>query len=88
MENENNETQPVMMDVLSDARMNLDKIGQVLTKLNQILTAEEKVALEDEFTGISYSAMIILMDAQMAVEEKKPSATLNLDTGEVTEEEA
>ena len=68
-ENQEQQVQPIMLDVVSDARMGLGKVAEMLTKVNQGLTPAEIVELQGELEGIAYSAAIILMDAQMAVEE-------------------
>ena len=65
-----NKDQPVMLDVVSDARMGLNKVAEMLTKISQGLTAEEIVELQPELEGLAYSAAIILMDAQMEEESK------------------
>ena len=64
------EMQPIMLDVVSDARMGLNKVAEMLTKIGQGLTAEEIVELQPELEGLAYSAAIILMDAQMTTEGK------------------
>ena len=65
-----NKDQPVMLDVVSDARMGLNKVAEMLTKIGQGLTAEEIVELQPELEGLAYSAAIILMDAQIEEESK------------------
>jgi len=69
MENqEEQEVQPVLMDVVSDARMQLDKIAQVLIKIAEGMTAEEKMEVQEEFESIAYSAMLISMDAKLEMD--------------------
>lgn len=71
MSEENQEIQPVMLDVVSDARMGLNKVAEMLTKIEAGLNSAEIVELQPELEGIAYSAAIILMDAQMNTEESK-----------------
>lgn len=59
----------IMMDVVSDARTVLNRVAGTILKVSQTLTAEELLQLTHEFTGISHSAAMILMYAEMTVEE-------------------
>lgn len=68
---EENKQLPVMLDVVNDARMNLEKIAQVLVKVEQGLTTGEILALRPELEGLAYSAAIILMNAEIISEESK-----------------
>jgi len=76
--------EPVMLPVLEDAMANMDKICQVLTKLDELLTPEEKLRLRDGFEGISYTAAMILLDAEITVENKK--AAVNPEDLKASEE--
>ena len=66
-----NQEQPNMMNIIDDARLNIDKIAQVLKKINDGMTAEEKMMIKDDLNGISYIASIIVLDAEISTERKE-----------------
>ena len=58
------EIQPVMFDVVTDARLGLGKCAETLSAIHNTLKSEEIIQLENELEGLSYSFMLILMNAQ------------------------
>lgn len=63
--------QPVIMDTMTDALMAFEKIAQMLERLDDGLTPQEKLDLRQGFEGLSYTAMVILMDAEIELKNQE-----------------
>lgn len=70
MKDDNKEMQPVMLSVVEDARMGLNKAAQMINTINNTLSSKEIVELKNELEGLSYTFMMIVMNAEIELEEK------------------
>jgi len=71
MKEEEKKIQPMMVDVVTDARMSLCKICDTVNAIGETLTSSEILDLKEDLEQLSIVFMMLSMDAELNIKEEE-----------------